>query len=90
MRVGFGYPEFMVVRDLRPADVPKQAKENGDHHSLLRSAPGAVMSSSKLHGVQGAQSSKNRIEVYDFSPSVSGRCSAQAKETRFLPFLPRR
>ena len=36
----------------------------------------------QAHGVQGARSSKNRIEIRDFSPSVSGRCSAQAKETR--------
>ena len=33
--------------------------------------------------------SKNRIEVRDFSPSVSGRGSAQAEETRRRSFLRR-
>ena len=33
-------------------------------------------------------SSKDRIEVRDFSPRFSGRCSAQAKETRCCSLLP--
>src|SRR5437667_2129467 len=34
-------------------------------------------------------SAKNRVEVRDFSPSVSGRGSPQAEETRRRSFLPR-
>src|SRR5437660_1721593 len=65
-----------MIRERSEEKLPKAAKSpsGGDGLRARRSETNS--------------SPKNRVEVRDFSTSVTGRCSTQAKETRCRSLLP--